>query len=218
VAAALDFYSTFEARIDDEVRTLRELGITLIVGDIPPLAFAAGAGAGIPAVAVANFTWDWIYEEHPGFLPAGARVLETIKTAYRSATHALELPFAGGFDIFSNVSRLPLVARRPTRSRADTRRHFDLPATGRVALLSFGGYGLPQLDLASVDCRDDWTIATTDLSSPIRVVTGTCRGRCALRRSRGRRRRGHYKAGLRHHLRVHCRRDGDGLHVARAVP
>jgi L-arabinokinase len=37
-----------------------------------------------------------------------------------------------------------------------------LPATGRVALLSFGGYGLPNLDLSSVDCLNEWTIVTTD--------------------------------------------------------
>jgi predicted glycosyltransferase len=28
--------------------------------------------------------------------------------------------------------------------------------------LSFGGYGLPQLNLASLDCLDDWTVVTTD--------------------------------------------------------
>ena len=61
---------------------------------------------------------------------------------------------------------MPLVARRPTQGRAITRRHFGLPETGRIALLSFGGYGLPELDLAAIDCRDHWTIATTDQTSP----------------------------------------------------
>ena len=166
VRAALEFYSTFDARVEAEARMLRALGVTLIVADIPPLALAAGARLGIPAVAIANFTWDWIYETHPGFLPAGADTLETIRAAYRSAALALELPFAGGFDIFTDVRQLPLVARRPTQGRAITRRHFGLPETGRIALLSFGGYGLPELDLAAIDCRDHWTIATTDQTSP----------------------------------------------------
>ena len=43
-----------------------------------------------------------------------------------------------------------------------TRTHFGLPASGRVALLSFGGYGLPSLDVSAVDCLGDWTIVTTD--------------------------------------------------------
>ena len=166
VRAALDFYATFDLRVEEESRTLRALGVTLIVADIPPVAFAVGARLGIPTVAIANFTWDWIYETHPGFLPVGQEILETIRTAYRSATLALELPFAGGFDLFAVVRPLPLVARRPTQGRTVTRRHFGLPETGRIALLSFGGYGLPELDLAAIDCRDHWTIATTDQTSP----------------------------------------------------
>lgn len=166
VRAAMEFYATFKERVDDEARQLRALDVTLIVADIPPIAFAVGARLGIPTVAIANFTWDWIYEEHPGFMPVGREIIETIRAVYRSATLALELPFAGGFDVFPDVRRLPLVARRPTQGRAATRRHFGLPDTGRVALLSFGGYGLPELDLASIDCRDHWTVATTDQTSP----------------------------------------------------
>src|SRR6185295_13811156 len=82
------------------------------------------------------------------------------------ATRALQLPFAAGFEVFPDVTPIPLVARRPTQDRSATRAHFGLPRERRVLLLSFGGYGMPSLDLATVDCRGDWTIATTDLSSP----------------------------------------------------
>ena len=57
---------------------------------------------------------------------------------------------------------VPLIARRPTRNRADTRAHFDIASDRPAALLSFGGYGLPSLDFARVDCLDAWTIVTTD--------------------------------------------------------
>src|SRR5262245_61144745 len=57
---AAAFYATFEARVDAEARVLRELGTALVVADIPPLAFAAAERAGVPSVAVGNFTWDWI--------------------------------------------------------------------------------------------------------------------------------------------------------------
>ena len=45
------------------------------MGDIPPLAFAAAAAAGVPAIALCNFTWDWIYGAYPLQLaaaPSGA--------------------------------------------------------------------------------------------------------------------------------------------------
>ena len=93
-------------------------------------------------------------------------LLPRLRQAYAKATLALELPFAGGFDVFPRVRRVPLVARRPTRDRRATRTHFGLPLNRPVALLSFGGYGLGELDLDRIDCLDTWTIATTDRSAP----------------------------------------------------
>jgi hypothetical protein len=162
VDAAVRFYETFEERLADELRAIGDAKADLIVGDIPPLAFEVASRLGVPSVAVANFTWDWIYEAHPGFLPAGAPALDVIRTGYRKAGLALALPFATGFDIFPHAVPIPLIARRPRRSRAATRAHFGLPAQGRAALLSFGGYGLPLVDPGLVDCRSDWTIVTTE--------------------------------------------------------
>jgi hypothetical protein len=162
VAAALEFYATFDQRVQAEVSALSDLDVQVIVGDIPPLAFATAAAMGVPSVAIGNFTWDWIYETHPGFLPDGATTIDLIRDCYRRVDLALELPFPGGFDIFNRVESLPLVTRVATQPAAATRAHFGLPARSHVALLSFGGYGLPALDLAAIDCRDDWTIVTTD--------------------------------------------------------
>jgi L-arabinokinase len=161
VVAAADFHRTFDVRVREEAQALSGDDVRLIVGDIPPLAFAVARTLNMPSVAIANFTWDWIYETHPGF-DTLSDVLDTIRTAYRSATLALELPFAGGFEIFPRVERLPLVARHAARSREDARKHFGLPPDRRVALLSFGGYGMPSLDLGRLDCFGDWTVATTD--------------------------------------------------------
>jgi L-arabinokinase len=171
VRATVDFYRTYADRVDDEVRRLAGEDVRLIVGDIPPLAFATAARLGVPSIALGNFTWDWIYETHAGFVPDGADALRLIRDSYRHATLALELPFSGGFEIFPNVRRVPLIARRATHARDATRAHFGLAADARVALLSFGGYGLPSLDLAEVDCRDTWTIVTTDRVSDSRVRT-----------------------------------------------
>jgi L-arabinokinase len=162
VEEAADFYADFPARVERELEALAPRGVSLVVGDIAPIAFEVASRLGVPGVAIGNFTWDWIYEQHPGFLDRTGDLLETIRHAYTKATVALELPFAGGFEVFPKVEPLPLVARRPTHDRATTRAHFGLPAEGRVALLSFGGYGLPSLNLATVDCRNTWTIVTTD--------------------------------------------------------
>ncbi len=166
ITAAAEFYRTFPARVDAEVSALGRRPIALIVGDIAPLAFAVAARLGVPGVALGNFTWDWIYETHPGFLPGGAPILATIRDAYRKAVLALRLPFSAGFDRFERVSALPLVARRPTEPREATRRRLGWAKERKVVLASFGGYGLPSLDLGRVDAAGGWTIATTDRVSP----------------------------------------------------
>jgi hypothetical protein len=168
VAAAAAFYPDLAARAEREAAALAGDHVTLVLGDIPPLAFEVAARLSVPSLALGNFTWDWIYETHPGFAAGAGWTLDVMRAAYRKATLALELPFGTGFDVFPHVKSIPLVARRPTQSRRATRAHFGLPAGGRVALLSFGGYGLPSVDLASVDCRDEWTVVTTD-----RVTSGT---------------------------------------------
>lgn len=166
VAAAADFYRTFPARVDAEVSALGSRRIALIVGDIAPLAFAAAARLDVPGIALGNFTWDWIYETHPGFLPGGAPILATIRDAYRKAALALRLPFSAGFNRFPRVSPLPLIARRATEPREATRRRLGWAPDRKVVLASFGGYGLPSLDLGRVDASRRWTIATTDRVNP----------------------------------------------------
>ena len=61
IVRAAAFHAKLDERIDAEARALTTAGAELVVGDIPPLAFAAAAHAGIPAMAVGNFTWDWIW-------------------------------------------------------------------------------------------------------------------------------------------------------------
>jgi len=162
IDAALDFYRDWDARVEAESRALAGEAVSVIVGDVPPLAFEVAARLKVPSVAIANFTWDWIYETHPGFAARGGQVIRTIREAYRHATLALELPFAGGFEVFPSVRHTPLVARRATQPRAATRAHFGLPLDRPAVLLSFGGYGLPSLDLTMLDCLDEWTVVTTD--------------------------------------------------------
>ncbi len=113
VREAIAFYSDFARAVDEETSALADDGVRLIVGDIPPLAFEVGARLGVPAVAIGNFTWDWIYETHPGLLDAAPWIPPLMRRAYSKATQALQLPFAGGFEVFPRVHRLPLIARRP---------------------------------------------------------------------------------------------------------
>jgi hypothetical protein len=119
-----------------------------VIGDIPPLAFAAAARAGVPSVALGNFTWDWIYEAYDAL--RGSDVLHLVGEAYSCASQVLRLPMWGGFEtVTAPIQELPLVARRSRRSPNEVRERLGLPG-GRLVLLSFGGYGLDRLGLSGL--------------------------------------------------------------------
>lgn len=165
-AAAAEFYRDFDAKVTAEAAALADDRPDVIVADISPLGLAAAARLGVPSIFIGNFTWDWIYETHGDLPTAAPHVIETIRRAHALATLTLRLPLSPSFDGtgLTNVRDLPLIARQPTQSRVRTRAHLSLPATRKLALLSFGGYGLNALDLASVDCAADWSLVVADRS------------------------------------------------------
>src|SRR5688572_16367444 len=145
IRRASAFHSDLVTRAASETRALRELGAGIIVGDIPPLAFAVGAAAGIPSIALGNFSWDWIYADYPRVRLAPS-LLPAIRTAYSKASMALRLPMCGGFENFANVKDIPFIARHATKTREEVAKLLKLPTEKPWVLMSFGGYGLPSLE------------------------------------------------------------------------
>ncbi len=173
VRRAIEFHSRLEARAADEAEWLRAQGAHLVVADIPPLACAAAQAAGLPVVAVGNFTWDWIYDGYREWMPPGADLVERLGAAYAGTRLGLRLPMHGGFTTIPAVEDLPFIARRSQRDPVETRRHFELP-DGPLVLLSFGGYGLQRIDLQAVTHLRDYTIVlTADVTANRRGDDGT---------------------------------------------
>jgi hypothetical protein len=136
------FFADFDRRAAIEGAMIQGIGADLVAGDIPPLAFAAAERAGVPSVAIGNFTWDWIYSIYPAFARVAPDVIPAIRRAYAAATGALRLPLHGGFaPMAGRVRDIPLIARRSARDPADTRRRLGIAGDRPVLLPSFGGYG-----------------------------------------------------------------------------
>ena len=160
------FYRDFDTRVATEAAVLRHLTASIVVGDVPPLAFAAAREADIPALAVANFTWDWIYESWPTFELLAPGVTEVLADAYAKATLALRLPLHGGFESMKAVTRdIPFIARQSRYSRGEARQRLGLDSNRPVVLASFGGHGagLPYQEIAR---RHDFTLVLTDHELP----------------------------------------------------
>ena len=159
--AAAAFYATFDARAAHEAEWLRHTGADIVIGDVPPLAFAAAHLAGLPSVAISNFTWDWIYAAYPAMHQQAPEVVPTIARAYSRTTLGLRLPFSGGLETMPDVRDIPLVARQSRLGRGATRRLLGLDDERPLVLASFGGHGA-RIDFARVVTDSDVTLILTD--------------------------------------------------------
>jgi len=115
-AIALERWAaSYDARHEREASWLRRT-IDAVVGDVPPLAFEAAATAGIPSVAIANFSWDWIYSEM-GLEGAAYQAAR----AYRGCGVLLEVEPAAPMPAFPNRHRVGVIGNPSSSSREETR-------------------------------------------------------------------------------------------------
>jgi len=161
LAACRAIYDGAKDMIKQELGFIGSNDIKLIIGDTPPLCFKIAAQAGIPSVSITNFTWDVIYrayiDEHPGFLP----LLDKITSCYSQTTLALTLPYPCDTRMFPRQQAIPWIARESSLSKAQARRHFDLPESATIVLLSFGGLGLNRVPQAELITQSEFFFVTT---------------------------------------------------------
>jgi L-arabinokinase len=165
-----EFEREWPDHVDAEWRWLRHVGARVVVGDIPPLAFQVAHEVGVPSLALANFSWDWIYrhlgQRQPTLREAAARCAES----YARAGLLLKLPFAGDLRAFRRAESIPLVARVPQLEREQARQRLGLGGETTL-LLSFGGFGLARFDASVLGGVSGVVFLTTDpLASPPRNV------------------------------------------------
>ena len=155
------FAQDFHARADAEAKLLQTHGADLLVGDIPPLAFAAAAHANIPSLALGNFGWDWIYAAWADFDQA----IAAVRTGYHEADGLLRLPLHSNdldaFCAFKSIEDVPLIGRRARRPRRDVRAELGLNQEARVVLLSFGGFAAHGLNIQSLGQWTDYLFVVT---------------------------------------------------------
>ncbi len=156
-------------QLSDEAAFLKERGIRCVASDIPAFPLQAARVAGVPGVAVANFTWHDIYAEYVE-TPEDAALLAQMAAEYAEATLAcltpLSVPTVG--DVFPRSQRVPLVARRGQNHRAQICEALDIPAGKRLALLYLGGWGM-DIDFAALERWTDW-VFLTDAPLPISIA------------------------------------------------
>jgi UDP:flavonoid glycosyltransferase YjiC (YdhE family) len=145
--ACENLHSRIPSLIEQELTFITKHNISLIIGDVPPLCFEIAARAGVPSVAITNFSWSGIYRgflhDVPEFLP----LIEEMENFYRKTTLALTLPYSCAVEIYPAQERIPFITRSSALDRREARERFGIPNLATVVLLSFGGHGLKRLRL-----------------------------------------------------------------------
>ncbi len=130
-------YAQRDKLIAQEIAFLERACIGLVVADIPAIPLEAAALAGIPRIAVGNFSWDWIYS---AFVERDARWGELVRCfehGYGKADLLLRLPFSADMHSFRAAEDVPLVASPGRNRRAELASLAGCREDKRWVLLSF---------------------------------------------------------------------------------
>jgi UDP:flavonoid glycosyltransferase YjiC (YdhE family) len=156
-----NFARDFQTHAEAEGHLLRQYNVDVVLGDVPPLAFAAAAQAHIPSLALANFGWDWIYAAWLNFETA----IECVRAGYRQADVLLRLPLHSddedAFAAFKCIVDVPLIGRAAQRSRSEVRADLNLPRSAKLVLFSFGGFTAQGLNLEALGNWSNYLFVVT---------------------------------------------------------
>ncbi len=145
-----------EAAITGIASRLRSLGIDLVVGDIPPLAFPIARAAGIPSLALCNFTWVDIYRPYVETRPRYRPMLERMQADYALADRSLRLwPYMEG-GMPGPVEDAGLLCRPGRERRREFAERFGFDPGKRWALVYVGTYGLEGVEWGNLARFADW--------------------------------------------------------------
>lgn len=129
--------------VASEAARLRELGARLVVSDAGAAPLQAAVELGLPAVAVTNFTWDWIFAEYAREDPRWAEPAR-VHARGCSGARLIRLPMSAPMSAFEAVEDAPLLVRRSASTREAARAALGLEGERRpVVLHAFGGFDPP---------------------------------------------------------------------------
>jgi len=154
VPATLHAWQHLLARADElcalEATYLRGERFDVVVSDVAPLPLAAARQAGLPAVAMGNFTWDWVLEGYLQELPEFSVVIDGLRALYSQADLFLRLPMSHPTELFQRERQIDFTTRRSHLPPDQIRRLLGVDPEHLMVLLSFGGFGVKRLDLQRV--------------------------------------------------------------------
>jgi hypothetical protein len=160
IAAVEHFHRNWDDRVEQEAAFLRETDVDLVLSDIAPVAFAAAARAGVPSIGLASIDWHAIYTP---LFPPGHASLDQIAAAHRACDLLLKLPLEMPMPSFPRQRSIGLIARKSDGPRHELRRRLGYADDDRLALVLFGGSGVPPFRVEALAGMTGWSFLMPSL-------------------------------------------------------
>lgn len=149
--------------VAEESRFIRDQGIGLVLGDIPPLAATIARAAGVPCWMASNFGWDHIYRGWDGF----DSICRWIEDCFGQCDRLFRLPFHEPMAAFGQIEDVGLTGGNPSYDAAMLRQRLRLNAPKeRTLLLTFGGLGIDNIPYDGLRAFPDWQFLSLDRDLP----------------------------------------------------
>lgn len=163
IPATLASYSGIQAIRESHIaefsQQLKSIRADAVFGDIAPLAFPIARAAGLPSVAICNFSWTDIYQPYlkvnPGFQP----IWDAMVADYACADHQLRLePYFGTHFSEWGVSSdsVGMLARQGQKKRQELAERYQLDEQKKWALVYIGSHGMNGVDWGRFERFENW--------------------------------------------------------------
>lgn len=146
-----------------EVSFIRECDINFIIADVPFLVSEIAVYAKIPAYAVSNFEWWYIYSDLFKDDPEMRPVLNCIWGMYQAFTHSFVLPFStkDSTQALSRCTEVGLLARK-RYNYVNIRKQNNWAKETPILLVMFGGEGDMEISLENLCTAFQGIVITTN--------------------------------------------------------
>ncbi len=150
--------------IAGEVSFIKQNKVNLILADIPPLAPAIAASAGIPCWMMGNFGWDFIYRDWGEDF---TELADWIASCFSQCDRLFRFPLHESMTAFPHQIDVGLTGGNPRFDLDDLREKLAITTPPEnTILLTFGGLGLTALPYYNIERFSDYTFITFDLNLP----------------------------------------------------
>jgi hypothetical protein len=160
VEGSLACYLSLESRRGEAIGRfsplLRSLGVDLVIGDAPPLAFPIARAAGVPAWALYNFTWLDIYRPYMDRFPEYLPMLDRMEKDYAQADLRLRIFPALQSPPSGPLEDLGLLCKTGESRREEFARKFSLDPARKWCLVYVGSFGLEGVAWRDLARFTDW--------------------------------------------------------------